>query len=99
MTSNTERQYSASTRLISTTDLDGRITYANQDFVDVSGYSLEELVGQHHNVVRHSDMPKAAFADLWQHLKQDQPWMGLVKKPLQKWRSLLGKGLCHAYLR
>ncbi|WP_315979752.1 PAS domain S-box protein [Aliamphritea spongicola] len=79
MTSNTERQYSASTRLISTTDLDGRITYANQDFVDVSGYSLEELVGQHHNVVRHSDMPKAAFADLWQHLKQDQPWMGLVK--------------------
>ncbi len=79
MTSNTERQYSATTRLISTTDLDGRITYANQDFVDVSGYSLNELVGQHHNLVRHSDMPKAAFADLWQHLKQNKPWMGLVK--------------------
>ncbi|WP_261841011.1 methyl-accepting chemotaxis protein [Aliamphritea ceti] len=79
MTSNTERQYSATTRLISTTDLDGRITYANQDFIDVSGYSLKELVGQHHNLVRHTDMPKAAFADLWQHLKQDRPWMGLVK--------------------
>ena len=77
--STTERQYPADTRLISTTDLDGRITYANQAFVDVSGYALDELVGQHHNLVRHSDMPKAAFADLWQHLKQDKPWMGLVK--------------------
>ena len=58
-----ENHFSTNVRLISTTDLSGRITYANQDFVDVSGYSLDELVGQHHNMVRHPDMPKEAFAD------------------------------------
>lgn len=78
-TTRNERCYSNQIRLISTTDLSGRITYANQDFVNVCGYSLAELVGQHHNVVRHPDMPPAAFADLWQHLKADKPWMGIVK--------------------
>lgn len=78
-TINNEHCYSSKIRLISTTDLSGRITYANQAFVDVSGYSLEELVGQHHNLVRHPDMPAEAFADLWQHLKSDKPWMGVVK--------------------
>ncbi|MBQ0784313.1 MAG: methyl-accepting chemotaxis protein [Amphritea sp.] len=76
---NVESSFSSNIRLISTTDLNGRITYANDHFVGVSGYSLEELVGQHHNLVRHPDMPSKAFADLWLHLKSDKPWMGVVK--------------------
>lgn len=74
-----ERVYPADVRLISTTDLEGRITYANPDFCDVAGYSEAELRGQHHNIVRHPDMPKAAFADLWSHLNAGKPWMGMVK--------------------
>lgn len=74
-----EHCYSDDIRLISTTDLSGRITYANKHFVDICGYSSEELIGQPHNIVRHPDMPKEAFADLWQHLKSDKPWMGMVK--------------------
>ncbi|MFC6673663.1 PAS domain-containing protein [Marinobacterium aestuariivivens] len=74
-----ERKYDIDQRLISTTDLSGRILYANQAFVDIAGYSQDELVGEHHNIVRHPDMPKAAFADLWEHLKADRPWMGMVK--------------------
>ncbi|NVK42482.1 MAG: PAS domain-containing protein [Oceanospirillaceae bacterium] len=74
-----ERRYPADQRLISTTDLSGRILYANQAFIEVSGFSVDELTGQHHNIVRHPDMPKAAFADLWEHLKADRPWMGMVK--------------------
>jgi len=77
--SNAERTFAQNVRLISTTDLDGRITYANDAFCEVAGFSREELIGQHHNIVRHQDMPKAAFADLWNHLKADKPWMGLVK--------------------
>ncbi len=74
-----ERTYPDNVRLISTTNLNGQITYANQEFCEVAGYSEEELIGQHHNIVRHPDMPKAAFADLWAHLQNDKPWMGMVK--------------------
>ncbi|WP_027857261.1 methyl-accepting chemotaxis protein [Marinobacterium jannaschii] len=74
-----EVNYAADVRLISTTDLNGTITYANKEFCDVAGYSAEELIGQPHNIVRHPDMPKEAFQDLWSHLKQGKPWMGLVK--------------------
>ncbi|MGY8871844.1 MAG: methyl-accepting chemotaxis protein [Pseudomonadales bacterium] len=74
-----ERKFSNDVRLISTTDLRGNIIYANPEFCEVSGYSSEELIGQPHSMVRHSDMPPAAFADLWAHLKSDQPWMGMVK--------------------
>ena len=74
-----ERKYPAHVRLISTTDLKGNITYANQEFCDVAGYSQEELLGQPHNIVRHPDLPAAAFADLWQNLNQDKPWIGMVK--------------------
>jgi len=74
-----ERTFASHERLISKTDINGRITYVNQYFVDVSGYSRDELVGEDHNIVRHPDMPKEAFADLWQHLKTGKPWMGLVK--------------------
>ncbi|MEY8215718.1 MAG: methyl-accepting chemotaxis protein [Colwellia sp.] len=78
-TSNNERTFSASEQLVSITDLKGRITYANNEFCTIAGYSLEELVGQHHNIVRHPSMPKAAFGDLWKKLKQEDSWRGIVK--------------------
>ena len=65
--------------IVSKTDLKGIITYANQDFVEISGYSEQELVGKNHNIVRHPDMPAAGFQDLWDTLKQGKPWSGLVK--------------------
>ncbi|WP_231893197.1 methyl-accepting chemotaxis protein [Vibrio scophthalmi] len=65
--------------LVSTTNTQGIITYANQAFCDVAGFTLDELVGKPHNIVRHDDMPKAAFNDLWSHLKQGEVWRGAVK--------------------
>ncbi len=65
-------------RLISTTDLKGVITYANDDFVAVSGFTREELIGQQHCIVRHPFMPKAAFGDLWKTVSQDKAWRGVV---------------------
>ncbi len=67
------------TELVSTTDLRGVITYANPAFCQVSGYSAAELIGKNHNLVRHPEMPKAAFADMWQTLKQQHSWRGMVK--------------------
>jgi methyl-accepting chemotaxis protein len=67
------------TILVTRTDLKGRITYTNEAFVDISGFSEAELLGANHNVVRHPDMPPEAFADLWNTLKSGQPWRGLVK--------------------
>ncbi len=66
-------------QIISMTDLKGRITYVNQDFVDVSGFSRDELIGKSHNIVRHPDMPPAAFEDLWQTIQAGRPWSGIVK--------------------
>ena len=65
--------------LVSKTDLKGAITYVNPDFLAVSGFSEEELIGQNHNVVRHPEMPAAAFKDLWATVKQGRPWTGMVK--------------------
>ncbi|TWB51066.1 methyl-accepting chemotaxis protein [Nitrospirillum viridazoti] len=65
--------------LVSRTDPSGRITYANRAFIRVSGFSHEELIGAPHNLVRHPDMPKAAFADLWATIRAGRPWDGLVK--------------------
>ena len=56
-------------RLISTTDLKGVMTYCNEDFVAISGYARDELIGQPHNLIRHPDMPPEAFGNLWAHLK------------------------------
>ncbi|WP_019028178.1 methyl-accepting chemotaxis protein [Colwellia piezophila] len=78
-TSANEITFSDAEQLVSITDLQGRITYANDEFCRVSGYSLTELVGQHHNIVRHANMPKEAFADLWQKLKRGDSWRGMVK--------------------
>ena len=65
--------------IVSKTDLRGNITYVNQDFIAVSGYSLEELLGAPQSIVRHPDMPVEAFADFWATLKSGKSWSGLVK--------------------
>ncbi|HET7776848.1 MAG TPA: PAS domain-containing methyl-accepting chemotaxis protein, partial [Azospira sp.] len=65
--------------IVSKTDLKGIITYANDTFVDLSGFSRDELIGVNHNLVRHPDMPAAAFADLWAAMKEGRPWRGIVK--------------------
>lgn len=66
-------------KLISTSDIAGCIIYANRRFIEVSGYSEDELLGQPHNIIRHPDMPAAAFTDLWQTIKAGKPWSALVK--------------------
>ncbi len=65
--------------IISTTDLKGAITYVNRDFIEISGFSETELIGKNHNVIRHPDMPAAAFEDLWTTVKIGKAWRGLVK--------------------
>lgn len=74
-----EVTYSSDVRLITTTDLQGDITFVKDDFVNVSGFSRKELVGQHHNIIRHPDMPPAAFQDMWQTIQSGRSWKGLVK--------------------
>ncbi len=65
--------------IVSKTDKSGRITYVNDKFCNISGYSKEELIGKSHNIVRHSDMPKSAFKDMWQTILAKKPWFGIVK--------------------
>lgn len=67
------------TLIVSKTDLSGKITYVNQDFINISGFSEAELLGQPHNIVRHPDMPAEAFEDMWRDLKEGRPWSGMVK--------------------
>ncbi|MBE1301522.1 MAG: PAS domain-containing protein [Alteromonadaceae bacterium] len=74
-----EVTFSDSEELVSTTDERGVITYCNEIFAQVAGFNVSELVGKNHNIVRHPDMPKAAFADMWEHLKAGEPWRGAVK--------------------
>jgi len=76
---NTELKLQPGRPIVTKTDLQGNITYANDSFVDISGFSREELIGENHNIVRHPDMPPAAFADLWRTVQAGQPWRGLVK--------------------
>ena len=65
--------------IVSTTDLKGQITSVNQAFLEISGFTEAELIGEPHNIVRHPEMPVEAFADLWSTLKNGRPWTGLVK--------------------
>jgi len=65
--------------IYSRTDLHGQIVEANDVFIKISGYSSEEMIGQPHNVVRHPDIPREAFEDMWRDLKAGLPWRGLVK--------------------
>jgi len=65
--------------IISRTDLRGIITYANDTFADISGYNVNELIGNSHNIVRHPDMPKRVYKDMWTKLKEGNKWEGIVK--------------------
>lgn len=65
--------------LVTKTDLQGRITYVNPAFIEISGFTEQELVGEHHNIVRHPDMPSAAFKNMWSTLETGRPWVGMVK--------------------
>lgn len=67
------------TNILSVTNKDSQITYVNNDFVQYAGLTTEQLYGEYHNIIRHPDMPKAAFAELWRRLQAGQSWMGIVK--------------------
>ena len=74
-----EQIFPAQQRLISATDSSDKITYCNDEFTKISGYSRQELVGSPHNLVRHPDMPAAVFGMMWSYLKAGKSWMGIVK--------------------
>jgi len=65
--------------LVSETDSKGVIVYADESFVKYSEYSLDELIGKNHNIIRHSDMPRAAFKELWSTVKSGNVWQGFMK--------------------
>lgn len=65
--------------LVSQTDGAGNIMFANDDFCKIAGYAIDELIGKPHSIVRHPDMPKAAFKDLWNTVKSGKIWTGYVK--------------------
>lgn len=73
------KDFSEAANLISTTDPTSRITYANSEFCEIAGFEDHELIGHAHKIVRHNDMPKAAFSQMWEYLKSGKSWMGLVK--------------------
>lgn len=65
--------------IVSETDTQGFITFANRKFCEISGYTVNELIGEPHNIIRHPDMPKAAFAQMWKTIQSGTLWHGLVK--------------------
>lgn len=65
--------------IISRTDLSGKIVECNEEFIEASGFSREELIGEQHNIVRHPDMPSEAFRDMWDTLHRGRPWGAVVK--------------------
>ena len=65
--------------IISRTDLSGNITYVNDTFAEISGYKVDELIGKPHNILRHPDMPKSIFKEMWNILKDGKSWEGYIK--------------------
>lgn len=80
-----EREFTLSNGafLVSETNEHGIITFANDDFCEIAGYTREELIGKPHNIVRHKDMPRAAFKDLWQTVQSGKVWNGFVKNAVK----------------
>ncbi len=74
-----ETPYPDGKLIVSTTNPEGVITHVNQSFIDMSGYTEEELIGAPHSILRHPDMPPAAFKDLWDTVMQGKKWQGFVK--------------------
>ena len=74
-----EVPFPSGTYIVSRTDLKGAITYVNETFIDISGFTADELIGKNHNIIRHPDMPPAAFKDLWDTVEEGRPWRGIVK--------------------
>lgn len=74
-----EIKLNRNTMIVSETNEKGIIVYANDDFCSIAGYTKDELIGQPHNMVRHPDMPKAAFEDLWKTIQSGNVWKGIVK--------------------
>jgi len=74
-----ETPYPDGKLIVSTTDLAGNITHVNKSFVEMSGYTEEELIGAPHSILRHPDMPPAAFKDLWDTVQKGEKWQGFVK--------------------
>jgi aerotaxis receptor len=79
MANNQETMLNDNSFLVSETDAKGNIIFANDEFCRIAGYELDELIGKPHNLVRHQDMPKAAFQDLWDTVKGGKVWHGFVK--------------------
>jgi len=65
--------------IVSRTDLEGKITYANDTFLRISGYTNDELIGQKHSIVKHPDMPDSIFKDLWKTIRDEEQWTGKIK--------------------
>jgi aerotaxis receptor len=79
MTDSNEIELTSKSFLVSETDENGNIKFANDEFCEISGYTMDELIGKPHSIVRHSDMPKAAFKDMWETIKAGKKWKGFVK--------------------
>ena len=65
--------------IVSSTDLKGIITYANRKFCEIAGYTKDELIGKNHNLIRHPDMPKTVFQEVWDTIQAGKEWTGIVK--------------------
>lgn len=65
--------------ILSTTNPKGHITHINDEFIEISGFTKEELIGQPHNIIRHPDMPRAAYEEMWRRLRAGETWLGAVK--------------------
>ncbi|OEE40212.1 methyl-accepting chemotaxis protein [Vibrio anguillarum] len=78
-----EVSFNERSELVSITDTKGKIKFVNDDFISISGFSRDELIGSNHNMVRHPDMPEAAFKSLWETVKKGQVWRGIVKNRCQ----------------
>ena len=77
--SNIEKEMKEGDMLVSKTTPKGVITYVNQPFIEMAGFTEQELIGQAHNIIRHPDMPPEAFGDFWETIKKGKPWSGMVK--------------------